>query len=307
MIGRIERVPLRSIWKHEAHDFTTWLQENIDLLNDELGLRLSPPEREKSTGNFSVDLVSEDESGNIVVIENQLERSDHDHLGKLITYLTAMDATTAIWIVADARPEHINAITWLNESYAAGFYLVKLEGIKIGDSVPAPLLTLIVGPSEEARETGEKKRVLSERHAMRKKFWASLLEKSKAKTNLHANITPSLRTWLGTGAGISGLAYAYVIREHETGIELYIDRGSYEDNMKIFEDFRSNKEKIEEQFGEPLDWQKLKDNRFKRIAKTITLGGYNDEDKWPEIQDEMINSMIKLERALSDYIKTINI
>lgn len=81
-IARIERVPLRSIWKHEALDFTTWLQENIDILNDELGLRLNPPEREKSTGNFSVDLVSEDELGNIVVIENQLNKSDHDHLGK---------------------------------------------------------------------------------------------------------------------------------------------------------------------------------------------------------------------------------
>jgi RecB family endonuclease NucS len=79
MVGKIEKVALREIWKHEAHDFTTWLENNIDVLNSVLDFQLSPPEREKNTGNFNVDLVAEDENGNIVVIENQLEKSNHDH------------------------------------------------------------------------------------------------------------------------------------------------------------------------------------------------------------------------------------
>ncbi len=96
MIAKIKRLPLRDVWKHEAYDFTTWLQENVDVLNDVLDLNLVAAEREQSAGTFSVDIVAEDESGNPIVIENQLEKSDHDHLGKLITYLAVIPAVK-IW------------------------------------------------------------------------------------------------------------------------------------------------------------------------------------------------------------------
>ena len=88
-IGKLKRVPLREVWKHEAKDFTQWLQENIDELNSALDLNLVNVDRERETGDFSIDLVAEDEGGGTVIIENQLEKSNHDHLGKLITYLRA--------------------------------------------------------------------------------------------------------------------------------------------------------------------------------------------------------------------------
>src|SRR4051812_41481425 len=125
-IGKIRRVPLREVWLHEALDFTTWLEQNVDVLNDVLDISLENVEREHAAGSFSVDLVAEDEAGNPVVIENQLEKSNHDHLGKLITYLAAMEAKAAIWIVSEPRPEHTRAIGWLNES-SADFYLLKVE------------------------------------------------------------------------------------------------------------------------------------------------------------------------------------
>ena len=145
MIGKLQRVPLRDVWHHEAHDFTHWLQENIEVLNEVLDLNLGSVEREQAAGAFTVDLVAEDENGNTVVIENQLERSDHDHLGKLMTYLAALDGKAAIWIVADHRPEHMGAVQWLNESSPADFFLLKVEAVRIDDSPPAPLLTPIVG------------------------------------------------------------------------------------------------------------------------------------------------------------------
>ena len=129
MVGAIEklqRVPLREVWKHEAYDFTQWLQENLDILNDALDLELTSAEREQAAGSFSIDLVAENNDGQIVIIENQLEKSNHDHLGKLITYLTAREASGAIWIVSEPRQEHINAIAWLNESTNAFFYLLKV-------------------------------------------------------------------------------------------------------------------------------------------------------------------------------------
>ena len=160
MIQKISRILLRDAFKHEAYDFTKWLQDNLDVLNDCIDLTLSNADREAAAGDFSVDLVAEDELGNKVIIENQLEKSNHDHLGKLITYLVAMEARAAIWIVSEPRPEHVSAITWLNESSSASFYLLKLEAIKIGDSDPAPLLTLIVGPSDATKAVGKAKQEL---------------------------------------------------------------------------------------------------------------------------------------------------
>ena len=133
MIGKIARVPLREVWKHEALDFTRWLEENIDVLNEVLDLSLTAAEREQPAGDFNVDLVAEDEAGDPVVIESQLGKSDHGHLGKVLTYLAAVGAKRAIWIVADPRPEHVGAISWLNESSSGFFYLLKVEAIKIGE------------------------------------------------------------------------------------------------------------------------------------------------------------------------------
>jgi hypothetical protein len=173
-IGKIDRVPLREVWRHEAHNLTTWLEENIDVLNNAVRLALTDARRELAAGAFSVDLVAEEESGGTAVIENQLEKSNHDHLGKLVTYTALMDARVAVWIVADPRQEHVRAISWLNESAAADFYLLKIEGIRIADSPPAPLLTLIVGPSEESREVGEVKKDRAERYHVRRRFWTEL-------------------------------------------------------------------------------------------------------------------------------------
>ena len=309
MIEKLQRVPLREVWKHEALDFTRWLEENIDVLNDVLDFNLVSAEREQSAGVFNVDLVAEDEAGNPVAIENQLEKSNHEHLGKLITYLTAIEAKTAIWIVADPRPEHVRAISWLNESSAASFYLLKVEAIKIGDSPPAPLLTKIVGPSEESREVGDKKKELAERDIFRQRFWTTLLERAKARTKLHANISPGHYSWIGTSAGKHGLQLNYVVRKHDAHVELYIDRGkeSEKENKEIFDQLAKSKDSIEKAFGEPLEWERLEGKRACRIRKLLGLGGYQDEASWPEIQEAMIDAMVRLAKALKPHIARLKV
>jgi len=308
MVGKIERVKLRDIWKHEAYDFTKWLQDNIDILSEILGLSLTNPEREKSAGGFSVDLVAEDEAGNLVIIENQLERSDHDHLGKIITYLTAIDAKTAIWIVTEPRPEHVAAISWLNESSPAAFYLLKVEGIRIGDSEPAPLLTLIVGPSEETRDVGRTKKELAERYKIRLDFWKGLLEKAKQRSKIHAQVSPGPYSWVSAGAGKIGLGFNYSVTKHEAKAEFYIDRGkdSERENKQIFDKLYAHKEEIEDSFGSALTWERLDTKRACRISKRIENGGYRDTDKLNEIQEKMIDAMIKLEKALRPFISTLS-
>lgn len=310
MIERISRLPLRSIWKHEAKDFTTWLQENIDILKEITGFEILNPEKEQSTGNFNVDILGEDSSGNNVVIENQLEKSDHDHLGKIITYLTAFEAKTAIWIVAEPRLEHINAVSWLNESTEVNFYLIKLEAIQIGDSSPAPLMTKIVGPSEEAKQIGNVKKDTSERHKLRYMFWEGLLERSKIKHKLFNSISPTQYNWIGASSGIRGISYTYWITKEGVSLKIYIDRGkdSDEENNKLFNELLKNKEIIEKEFGESLDWEKLDQYRACVIKKDYYSGGWRtDKGKWEQIQEEAIEGMIRLEKSTKEFIAKLKV
>lgn len=310
LIGKLERLPLREVWRHEAYDFTQWLQENIDVLNTALDLNLVNVDRETAAGPFSIDLVAKDEGGQTVIIENQLEKSNHDHLGKIITYLTAMSARTAIWIVSDPRPEHVAAIAWLNESSSANFYMVKVEAVRIGDSPAAPLFTLIVGPSEEAKGAGQVKRQIAEREILRKRWWTTLLERAAKATKLHAHINPKESSAIGVSAGIRGLYFDYTVTQEECSVELYIDRGkdSEQENVLIFDRLYEHREAIEQAFGGSLDWQRLEGKRACRINYVRRGGGYRSpEDQWPEIQDSIIQSMVKLEKALSPFLKQLKI
>jgi hypothetical protein len=267
-IGKLERVPLRQVWEHEAYDFTQWLQENIDVLNTALDLNLVNVDRERAAGSFSIDLVAEDEGGGTVIIENQLEKSNHDHLGKLITYLTGMGAKAAIWIVSDPRPEHVAAVAWLNESSSAAFYMVKVEAVRIGESPAAPLFTLIVGPSEETKDVGQTKKEIAERYGIRKRWWTTLIERSAAVTKLHAHITPGEYSWIGASSGVRGLNFNYVVTQDECAAELYIDRGkdAEEENKSIFDQLYMHKAEIEAAFGEALRWERLDQKRASRIG-----------------------------------------
>lgn len=310
LIAKIERVPLRDVWRHEASDLTPWLQDNIDVLSDTLDLKLSNPEREESAGSFNVDIVAEDDAGNPVIIENQLEKSDHGHLGQLITYLVAIGAKTAIWIVSDPRPEHISSISWLNESSSANFYLLKIEAIKIGDSPPAPLLTVIVGPSEEGKEVGKVKKEIAERYQIREKFWSALLEIAKSKSKLHANISPTQYNYLSASAGRQGLGFSYVLRKHYARVEFWIDRGKEKDeeNKKIFKQLHKNQSSIEESFGVDLVWENMEGRRAFKITKKIDAGGERtEESKWPIIHSDMVDAMSRLEKALKPHISKLDI
>ena len=294
---------LREVWTHEAKDFTTWLEDNIDVLAEVVGLQLSGVEREKSAGAFSVDLIAEDEDGKTVVIENQLEKSDHNHLGKLITYLVGLQARRAVWIVADPRPEHVGVIAWLNESSSADFYLLKLEAIRIGDSVPAPLLTMIVGPSEEARKVGQEKKDMLELERLRYRFFEGLLEHAKERTGLHANVSPTKHQWLGAGTGTAGITFNYVVLRGKTRVELYIDTPDGAENRRIFQELLLKKEKIETTVGFPLDWDTKEGRRSCRIHKTYANGGYTHEGNWVALYEELTTAMMKFGSAFKPYLK----
>ena len=307
MIGRLENVPLRELWKHEERGFSAWLENNLDVLASTLGFGLADPQREVRAGNFQVDLVAEDENSNRVIIENQLEATDHDHLGKLLTYLTNLDAKIAIWITKNPRPEHIRAIQWLNETTPddIAFYLIRLAAYRIGNSAPAPLFTVIVAPSHESKDFGRQKKELAERHVIRLKFWEGLLERAKAKNVMwHASRSPTKVHWLQAGAGRSGLSFVYSIWMSEnSAVELYIDNGDRNENKKIFDEIFSHQAEIEMAFGDKLNWERLDEKNACRIQYVLRQGGLDeDEEKWPTLQDAMIDAMDRLVKTLKPFI-----
>lgn len=306
-IGKLERVSLREVWPHEAYDFTKWLEDNIDILSEVLDLDLANVVSEHQAGAFSIDLIAEDTSGGTVIIENQLEKSNHDHLGKLITYLTAMSAKAAIWIVSEPRPEHVAAVAWLNEANNASFYMVKLEAVRIAGSPAAPLLTLIVGPSEETKDVGRAKTEIAERHVLRKHWWTALLERAATRTKLHSDLTPGTHSYIGTASGLRGLRYNYTVTQNHSTAELYIDRGkdSGEESGIIFDKLAANRVAIEQAFGGTLQWDRLEEKRACRISAEQAGGYRSPDEQWPEIQASLVDRMVKLERVLQPHIKRI--
>jgi hypothetical protein len=306
-IGKLQRVHLREVWRHEAYDFTQWLQENIDILNDALDLELISAEREQPAGSFSIDVVAQSAQGFTYVIENQLEKSNHDHLGKVITYLTAMKARGAIWIVSEPRQEHVSAMAWLNEASSADFYLVKVEAVRIGDSCAAPMFTLIVGPSAEIKEAGRITQAIAERQGLYREWWSLLL--SKPGASLHSHKAAPQAHWFSAPTGVAGLELNYTLAQKECGAELYIDRikGGATVNENIFDQLLSSKAAVESAIDFPVSWQRLEGKRACRIRIDLPGGYRASEEEWSEIQDNQILAMNQLESALRPILMNLNL
>lgn len=304
MIGKLQRIPLRHVWRHEERDFSSWLSENIEVLGDAIGVRLNTPEREGSAGDFSVDLVGTDEDGETYIIENQLDRSDHDHLGKLITYSAAYGARIAIWIVGDSRPEHTAAVAWLNQSDTTAYYLLKAEAIKIGDSQPALNLTRLVGPSNEVRTVGDEKRAIQTRHQERKAFWTSLLTKANTELPVHRNRSPSDDTWLDATAGARGMSYIYWINQNAWRVTLHLYDESPSWNKAAFQYLESKRVQVDSDFGQGLEWDSRPGERMSELVYRSNRGGYRSpEPERLKVQAEMVDAMKRLYHATKGHLK----
>ena len=220
---------------------------------------------------------------------------------------------TAIWITSEPTEEHTKAIEWLNEITPddISFYLIKIEAIIIeSQPLAAPLFTIIKGPSRESKQIGAEKKEYAERHILMKEFWTQLLEKAKEKTKLHANVTPSIHSWIGTGAGKSGIGYNYVITNKYADCEIYFDRGKEFEEPNInkirFDKLFKHKDEIEKEFGGKINWERLNNRRASRISVDFEGIGIKNKEKWDEIQEKMIETMIKLEKAFRNYIKQLD-
>lgn len=307
-IEKLEIVALREAFRHEAQNFTYWLETNIDALSQRIGMELTVLEREKTVGSFNVDLFCEDGTGNYVIVENQLERTDHDHLGKLLTYMVNLEAKTAIWVTPEVRHEHERVIDWLNESTSAdySFYLVQLEAVRIGESPYAPLFTVLAAPDEQIQEIGDTKKELAERHNLYKDFWIGFLERSQTRTRLFSGRSPTTEYWFTLATGRSGISSNCLIFKDGAGIELYIDVGDRERNKVAFDLLYADRDAIENECGESLDWQRLDDKRASRIRKVYHgYGSLKEPETWPELQEMLVEKIIQYDEVFRKRIAKI--
>jgi hypothetical protein len=307
-IGKLERVDLRYMWKREAADFTVWLAKNIDYLSEVLGFDITVNKIEEIVGPYRVDIYGEDGDGNKVIIENQLEKTDHTHLGQLLTYLVNLEAKTAIWVSAAPVEEHQHVIEWLNEITPddVNFYLVQVEGLRMrGEETVAPLFTVVEGPSIERKKIGSEKKEYAERHKVRKEFWAQFIDELNEKSQLAQNVAPSTDSWIGLALGMGGVSLNLVVTREYARAEIYINRGDQAKNKKAFDFLSEQKASIESAVGAPLEWQRMDDqvtSRIKLEKRGVSVFEMND---WPQMNEFLIDAALRMHRAFKDPVQQL--
>ena len=306
-LGTLSPVDVRAVWKSEPSDFTPWLAENADLLGEALGLELVDPRTEQGVGRYSADLVLREQSTDrLVVVENMLDPTNHDHLGKLITYAAGLDARYVVLIAPDYREEHRSALNWLNSISAddLAFFGVVLEVYRIGDSPCAPSLRVEVKPDswrrlvKEAQHDSE----VSDRSLAYQRFWTEFL--SAFTPSWPNKRKPVALSWIGFGSGRTGFtfnaAFCQPEVEYRLRAEMYIDLGDKEANKRAFDRLCRDKKEIEEAVGESLAWDRLDGNKASRIslyyADPIEI---TDEERWPDAREWLIDALGRMRKAFS--------
>jgi hypothetical protein len=306
-LGKLEQVDLRTIWKNEAYDFTKWLArpENMAILGEEVDVSLKLIETETNVGSFKTDILAEDDQGRKVVIENQLEETDHDHLGKIITYAAGKDAKIIIWIVNEVRDEHKQAIDWLNEhaDEELNFFLIKMELWKIGSSPPAPKFEVVSKPNDWTKMVREPSYEPTETKLMQRDFWDKFKQYALGHNTTLRLGKPRPQHWYDTpiGSSVAHSAFTINTQEDKLGCELYIP-----EEKELFRWLSSHKGEIEGELGEKPDWMELPNKRASRIRITMPAD-FELESKWEEYFTWLKNQGEKFRVVFQKYIEQANI
>lgn len=305
-LSKLEEIKdLRTVWPHEALDFTRWLSQddNITLLADSIGIDITVDETESSVGDFNVDIfASETGTDRKIIIENQLEDTNHDHLGKLITYASGKSADIVIWVVKHAREEHKAAIEWLNNHTddSVGFFLCEIKLYRIGNSEPAVKFEVIEKPNDWTKEI-KKSESINETQQLRYDYWVAFEDYAFKNPTFAKNFKkrkPSKNHWLNFSIGSSAchIAVSQIKQRNELDVELYIS-----DDTELYNSLYENKTDIELTSGLSFDWRELPDRKASRIVleKSVQL---ENKNAWGSQFEWLIDVMVKMKTTFSKYI-----
>lgn len=305
-LAKLKKVELREGWKHEANDFTKWLSEeaNLRLLSDEIGFDLKLIQTEAAVGDFHVDILAEEENtGRKIIVENQLEITNHDHLGKIITYASGIDAGVIVWIVKDVREEHRQAIDWLNEHTDENieFYLLRIELWQIENSPLAPKFEMISKPNDWAKAVKESvgRGELTDTKIKQLEFWNQLREYSK-KGNTKIRFQKAYpQHWTNISIGSSDAHIALTINSRDGFLttDIYIPN-----NKELYSLLSQHKDEIERELNEKLDWMELPEKKASRIRLSYP-GDFSDESKWELYFGWLLSATEKFRTVFPKYLR----
>ena len=306
--GALKKLNLRDIWGKEASDFTPWLADNISALGEALGMELELERREANVGDFSLDLLAKNlGSGGQVVIENQLTPTDHDHLGKLLTYASGFGASTVVWVAESIRDEHRQALEWLNQrtDSETQFFGVVIEVIQIDDSKPAYNFKPIVFPNEwqKAKRRQASGQVSTKGEAYRE-FFQALIDDLRENHKFTGARIGQPQNWYAFSSGFSGIPFSAVFAQGgRVRVEVYIDQGDAEKNKALFDALKEQQETIEADYGANLEWERLDDKRASRIAAYRKGSIESSDDELREIHSWMIENLLAFKRVFAPKLK----
>lgn len=307
-LGKLEEIKdLREVWPHEALDFTKWLgeDENIAILSDAIGIEIEVEEEESSVGAFNVDIyASESGTDRKIIIENQLEDTDHDHLGKLITYASGKGADVVVWLVKHAREEHRAAIEWLNNRTddKVGFFLCEIKLFKIGNSNPAVKFEVIESPNDWSKEI-KKATANSPSHQRRLEYWTAFNRHAFAdpKSEYASNFNQrkaSTDHWMSLSIGSSAcnISLLQIRKYNSIGVELYIT-----DDKSLFDRLYALKDSIEADIGNSLDWRRLDSKKASRVL-SMREANMDNEEGWPDQFSWLMDMAVKMKKTFTKHL-----
>jgi hypothetical protein len=310
-LGALKRLDVRNVWPNEAKDFTPWLAQNLSALAEVVGMDLELQGQETPVGAFSLDVLAHDLGRDrLVVIENQLEPTDHDHLGKLLTYAAGHDAGAMIWIAKEIRDEHRQALDWLNQHTDGNieFYAVVVEIVQIDDSRPACSFKLVAFPNEWRKSAIESKEggAPSERREAYRVFFQDLLDQLREKHRFTGARAGQPQNWYAFASGTSGITYGFSFAlQGQVRADIYIDRGDADQNKAVFDALYASRDIIEREFGEPLQWERLDDRRASRIAVYRTGSIDSDTQSLQEIKAWAIERLLRLKKVFGSRLGAV--
>ncbi|EMA48132.1 hypothetical protein C448_04020 [Halococcus morrhuae DSM 1307] len=293
-----ELVPqnVRDYWEHEAHDFTPWLagtieNEDTSHLEDILGLDLQVVETEKSVGRFNLDILAEVvDDGRQVVIENQLEQSDHDHLGKSLAYAAGIDADIIVWIAPVFNDEHRDAVQWLNQNTReeVDLFAIRLEIWKIGDSPPAIRLNSIEDPSEWKKKAQRSGDEVSDTKELQEEFWTQFRNRIEESSTRLRPRKPRPLHYYSNPIGKAGFHISFVslLKESKLKIELII-----KDDEDAFWKLEDEKEAIKQELGIETEWEEPRETRGGNMRSNIRVtrdADIENRDDWEQYFDWLL-------------------
>lgn len=308
-LARLERVNLREAWRHEAGEFTPWLaqDDNLQLLAQALGLtEIELVATEHPVGDFKVDILCSDDDGEII-IENQLEPTDHRHLGQIVTYAAGVGAKKVVWVAESFRPEHLAALEFLNQNTTGNlnFFAAEIELWRIADSPLAPSFNVVAKPndwSKSGRESARAATTATPVKQMQLQFWQGYVAYLQAKHSALRPHTPRPQHWLNTSIGRAGfeLSTTVNVREDKLAIAIYI---RHEQSKAYFQQLHQREIEIQQQLGFALEWDELPDAHACRIGVARTESPLSDEARWTEYFAWLAECGEKLDRVFRPIIR----